>query len=183
MLILYEFSWNILRNRVNELRHGWTSAQELRHQIWTSAQVINFGTPLFHGAEVNISIEIGAEVNIWCRSPQVGTEVTNVPKLLVPNIDCPLRNHNLVREFIMNLLSFWRINFKFTIFSRIYYLFMKKSLGISRINYEFTVCFENFLWIHYLFRGSTKNSFCVSRIHVLFREYFINSLSISRIHY
>ena len=31
----------------------------------TSAQVINFGTLLFHGAEVNISIEFGAEVNIW----------------------------------------------------------------------------------------------------------------------
>ena len=34
---------------------------ELRHQILISVQVINFGTPLFHGAEVNISIEIGAE--------------------------------------------------------------------------------------------------------------------------
>ena len=45
----------------------------------TSAQVFNFGTLLFHGAEVNI----------WCRSPQLGAEVTAVPKLLVPNIDCP----------------------------------------------------------------------------------------------
>ena len=55
----------------------------------TSAQVINFGTLLFHGAQVNISIKLGAEVNIWCRSPQLGAEVTAVPKLLVPNIDCP----------------------------------------------------------------------------------------------
>ena len=67
-----------------------TSAQELRHQILTSAQVNNFGTLLFHGAEVNISIELGVEVNIWCRSPQLGAEVTAVLKLLVPNIDCPL---------------------------------------------------------------------------------------------
>ena len=40
-----------------------TSAQKLRHQILTSAQVINFDTLLFHGAEVNISIELGAEVH------------------------------------------------------------------------------------------------------------------------
>ena len=49
---------------------------ELRHQIQTSAQVINVGTLLFHGAEVNISIELGVKVNNWCRSPQLGTEVT-----------------------------------------------------------------------------------------------------------
>ena len=30
-------------NRVNELRHGLTSAQKLRHKL-SSAQVINFGT-------------------------------------------------------------------------------------------------------------------------------------------
>ena len=42
---------------------GWTSAQELRQQILTSAQVIHFGTVLFHGAEVKISIELGAEVH------------------------------------------------------------------------------------------------------------------------
>ena len=51
-----------------------TSAQELRHQFrkisLTSAHVI-----FFHGAEVNIPIELGAEVNIGCRSPQVGAEV------------------------------------------------------------------------------------------------------------
>ena len=27
--------------------------------------------------------------NIWCRSPQIVAKVTDVPKLLVPNIDCP----------------------------------------------------------------------------------------------
>ena len=60
--------------RVTELRHGWTSAQELRHRFrkisLTSAQVI-----LLHHAEVKISMELGAEINITCRSPQVGAEV------------------------------------------------------------------------------------------------------------
>ena len=71
-VLLGKFSLN--PNRVNELRHGLTSAQELRHQILTSTQVINFGTLLFHGAEVNISIELGAEVHslvaklLLCRS-------------------------------------------------------------------------------------------------------------------
>ena len=37
-------------------------------------------------------MELGVEVNNWCRSPQLGTEVTDVPKLLVPNIDCPLKS-------------------------------------------------------------------------------------------
>ena len=46
-----------------------TSAQELRHKNFgtrTSAQAINIGTLLFRSAEVNI----------WCRSPQPGAEVT-----------------------------------------------------------------------------------------------------------
>ena len=51
-----------------------TSAQELRHKFrkisLTSAHVI-----FLHGAEINIPIELGAEVNIGCRSPQVGAEV------------------------------------------------------------------------------------------------------------
>ena len=42
--------------------------RELRHN--------NFGTRFLHGAEVKISIELGAEFNIWCRSPQLGPEVT-----------------------------------------------------------------------------------------------------------
>ena len=57
-------------------------ANELRHKSLTSAHVI-----LLHGADVNISIKLDAEVNIRCRSPQLGAEVTAVPKLLVPNID------------------------------------------------------------------------------------------------
>ena len=57
---------------------------ELRHKV-TSAHVI-----FLHGAVVNIPIEPGAEVNVGCRSPQVGAEVTSVPKLLVSNIDCLL---------------------------------------------------------------------------------------------
>ena len=44
----------------------------------TSTQVIYFGTLLFHGPEVNISIEFSAEVNIYCRSQQLGAEVTLV---------------------------------------------------------------------------------------------------------
>ena len=41
------------------------------------------------GAKYKISIELGAEFNIWCRSPQLGADVTAVSKLLVPNIYCP----------------------------------------------------------------------------------------------
>ena len=83
-------SINIRVNQVIELRHGWTSAQELRHKFrkisLTSAHVI-----LLHRAEITISIELGAEVNIRCRSPLVGAEVTSVSKLLVLNIDCPVQ--------------------------------------------------------------------------------------------
>ena len=48
----------------------------LRHKL-TSVQVINFGTRLIvsHGAVVYIPILLGAEVNIWCRGPQVGAEI------------------------------------------------------------------------------------------------------------
>ena len=58
-----------------------------------------------HYAKVNIPMELGVEVNIKCRSPQVGAEVRrlvpksagwcrsySMPKLLVPNIDCPGMN-------------------------------------------------------------------------------------------
>ena len=51
--------------RVNELRH------KFRKISLTSAHVI-----FLHGAEVNIPIELGAEVNTGCRSQQVGAEVT-----------------------------------------------------------------------------------------------------------
>ena len=43
---------------------------ELRQMPLTSARII-----LLHYAEVKIPIELGAEVNIRCRSPQVGAEV------------------------------------------------------------------------------------------------------------
>jgi len=40
------------------------------HKSLTSAHVI-----LLHYAEVNIPMELGAEINITCRSPQVGAEL------------------------------------------------------------------------------------------------------------
>ena len=67
-----------------------------------SAQIlkifINFGTRKLrtvislYGAEINSSTKLDAEFNIWSPSPQVGVEVTPVPKLLMPNIDCPKTN-------------------------------------------------------------------------------------------
>ena len=48
----------IIKIRISEDR-----VNELRHQILSSAQVINFGILHFHGAEINISIELGAEVH------------------------------------------------------------------------------------------------------------------------
>ena len=41
-----------------------------------------------HGAEVKMSVELGALFNNSCQSPQLDAEVTSVLKLLVPNIDC-----------------------------------------------------------------------------------------------
>ena len=46
---------------------------KLRHMLLTSAHVI-----LLNGAEFNISVKLGADVH------------SLVPKLLVPNIDCPI---------------------------------------------------------------------------------------------
>ena len=98
--------------------------------------------------------------------------------------------HYFFRDLIMNLLSFWEINYKFTFFSRIYYLFTIFIADSSRNHLVFRELTMNslsisgiFLWIHYLFRGSTRNLLYVSRIHYLFREYFMNPLSISRIHH
>ena len=54
---------------------------ELRHK--------NFGTRI-------LRTELGAEFNNWRRSPQLGAEVTSVPKLLVPNIDSPLLDRPLL---------------------------------------------------------------------------------------
>ena len=58
------------------IRVGKRTSARVNFDTRTSAQVINFDTLLFHGAEVNISIKLGAEVNIRCRSPQLGAEVT-----------------------------------------------------------------------------------------------------------
>ena len=75
----------------------------------TSVPNFNFGTLILHGAGVNNSIELDAEDNIWCRSPQLGAEVTTVPKLLVLNIDVPQRRPKLyllsVSHAIKNLCS------------------------------------------------------------------------------
>ena len=52
----------------------------------------------------------GAEVNITCPSPQLGAEVITAPKLLVPNIDCPIESCQLQQKFsnfpTFNLLNF-----------------------------------------------------------------------------
>ena len=73
-----------LKGWISELHAGKrTSAQELRHKFrheksaQTSARKISLTSAhviFLHGAEVNIPIELGAEVNIGCRSPQVGAE-------------------------------------------------------------------------------------------------------------
>ena len=49
-----------------------------------------------------------------------------------------------------------------------HYLFCSytlNSLSVSRIHYEFTVCFANSPWIHCLFRESTMNLLSLWRIH------------------
>ena len=65
-----------------------------------------------------------------------------------------------------------------------------------RFFYEFTICFANSPWIHYLFRDSTMNSLANTRIHEEFTIFFaillgdhhrfriftMNTLSISQIH-
>ena len=80
---------------------------------------------------------------------------------------------------------------------------MKKSLGVSRINYEFTVCFGNFFMnpslsfsrIYNIFGESTMNLLGVSGsdykftiflenllwIHCRFREFTMHSFPVSRI--
>ena len=58
-------STQILKNFIN------FGTNSFRHKSLTSAHVI-----LLHYAEVNIPMELSAEVNIRCRSPQVGAEVT-----------------------------------------------------------------------------------------------------------
>ena len=86
----------------------------------------------------------------------------------------------------MNSLFFSIIYKKFSFWSAI-------SLSISRIHYEFTVCFGNSFLINYSFREFTidllsfleftLNPISVSWVRHLFRENAMNSLSLSRIHY
>ena len=113
-------------------------------------------------------------------------------------------------------ISYWllcpsRFLFKFTIFSRNYYvhtLFYANSLSVSQRHLKSTIAFAKPLWIryeitlksiwiHYLFRDLSIKTLSASRfhyefsvfsvnlpkIHYLFRDFTINSLSISRFHY
>ena len=59
----------------------------------TSAHVM-----LLHGAELYIAIEVGAEVNIRCRSPQVGAELTRA-------------QHRLPRKFGVSVISLQTVVF------------------------------------------------------------------------
>ena len=71
---------------------GKRSSARVNFGTRTSAQVINFGTLLFHGAEVNISIKLGAEViamlNIDCSvkysQPRPSREVNDGQKGSMP---------------------------------------------------------------------------------------------------
>ena len=68
-------------------------------------------------------------------------------------------------------------------FSRILYGFS----NFSRILFEFTISFANSLWILYLYREFTINSLSIWQIHhgsiIFSAELTLNSLSLSRIHY
>ena len=80
----------------------------------------------------------------------------------------------------MNSLFFSIIYKKFSFWSAI-------SLSISRIHYEFTVCFGNSFWINYLFREFTLNPISVSWVRHLFRrkchEFTIFFSNLQFIHY
>ena len=80
----------------------------------------------------------------------------------------------------MNSLFFSIIYKKFSFWSAI-------SLSISRINYEFTVCFGNSFWINCLFREFTLNPISVSWVRHLFRrkchEFTICFSNLQFIHY
>ena len=54
------------------------------------------------------------------------------------------------------------------------------SLLFPRIHYEFIFGFANPLWIHFLLREYSMNSFSVACIHYPSREYIMNSQSISQ---
>ena len=78
--------------------------------------------------------------------------------------------HYLLREFAMNSLCFSRIYFEFTWYIAIRYEFT----CYFTVHYEYTlfcriiIFFVNLSWIHYLYRGFSKNSIGVSRIHCEF---------------
>ena len=72
--------------------------------------------------------------------------------------------HYLIREFTMNPLSFSRNHNEFTI------LFVYHC--------EYTIFFENLLWIHYLSRDISLNSLSVSLNHYKIAIYFVNLLYI-----
>ena len=78
--------------------------------------------------------------------------------------------------------------------------FTMNSLFILRPPYEYTWCFANSLWFHYLYREFSlyfadslwiqlvfrKHTCCTLNslsIHSIFRAYTLNSLSLARIHY
>ena len=67
---------------------------KLRHKSLTWAHVV-----LLHGAEVNIWIELGAEVNILCQSPQLGAEVTRAVSLKTHKVQVPKKNEKWSCEF------------------------------------------------------------------------------------
>ena len=75
---LYFIIYTLLDFRVNELRHGWTSAQELRHTSLTSGHEFYMVPKLRFQPNLVPNLTFGAEV------------YSLVPKLLVPNIDSPL---------------------------------------------------------------------------------------------
>ena len=88
-----------------------------------------------------------------------------------------LLNHLILHEFAMNLLVVWR--------------FTMNLPSFSRINYEYTLffanssCFDSLsiadsVRIPSVLRESTLNSFSVSRIRWLFRENNMNWLSVFR---
>ena len=53
--------------------------------------------------------------------------------------------------------------------------------SISRIHQEFTWCFTNLLWIHYLFRESLMSSLRVSRIYFELTVFIANLIRILRV--
>ena len=60
------------------------------------------------------------------------------------------------------------------------------SLSASRFHYEFTICFANSPWIHYLFRRITMNFLSFSLFHckntIFFRDFTIDFTNFLWIH-